>query len=112
VHLKEVLLLEGKPQNERNQQHDHSNFYGSSHGVGCPAFPANSFIIPPYLVEYPLATGAFGLVSFFFNCLKFNGYDCLSLPISEPTESARTFHGVSALPTVKADPKPDHQIPH
>jgi hypothetical protein len=71
---------------------------------------ANSVIISLYLVEYPFANGAFSRVSFSSNCLKFNEYDCLSLTISEPTESARTFHGGSAWPAIKADPKPDHQI--
>jgi hypothetical protein len=70
---------------------------------------AEQFIIPPYLVEYPIAIGPFGQVHFPFNCLKFNGYDCTSHPISEPTESARTFHGGSAWPAIKTDPKPDHQ---
>jgi hypothetical protein len=73
-------------------------------------FFANIFIISLYLVEYPIAIGPFGQVHFPFNCLKFNGYDRTSLPISEPTESARTFHGGSAWPAIKADPKPDHQI--
>jgi len=73
-------------------------------------FLSEQFIISLYLVEYPIANGAFGLVSLSFNCLKFNGYDRTSLPISEPTESARTFHGGSAWPAINADPKPDHQI--
>jgi hypothetical protein len=80
--------------------------------LACSAFRllANSFIISLYLVEYPIAIEPFGQVHFPFNCLKFNGYDRTSLPISEPTESARTFHGGSAWPAIKADPKPDHQI--
>jgi hypothetical protein len=54
---------------------------------------AEQFIISLYLVEYPSANGAFGRVSFSSNCLKFNGYDCLSLTISEPTRLATTSHG-------------------
>jgi len=61
-------------------------------------------------VEYPFAYGAFGWVPFSSNDLKFNGYNSTSLTISEPTESARTFHGVSALAAIKADRKPDHQV--
>jgi len=60
-------------------------------------------------VEYPFANGAFGLVSFSFNCLKFNGYDCFSLSISEPTESARTFPGDLAFLMIKAEPTPGPQ---
>jgi len=48
-------------------------------------------------VEYPIAIEAFGRVSISSNCLNFNGYECLSLTISEPTESARAFNGVLAL---------------
>jgi hypothetical protein len=70
----------------------------------------NSFIIPLYLVEYPIAIGPFGQVHFPSICLKLNAYNRTSHPVSEPTESARTFHGGSAWPAFKADPKPDHQI--
>jgi hypothetical protein len=71
---------------------------------------AEQFIVPLYLVEYPIAIGPSGQVHCSSNCRKFNGYDRTSLPISEPTESAGTFHGGSAWPAIKADPKPDHQI--
>ena len=61
------------------------------------SFFCRPFIVSLYLVEYPYATGAFGRVSISSNCLNFNGYECLSFTISEPTESATTFHGVLAL---------------
>jgi hypothetical protein len=67
------------------------------------------FIIPPYLVEYPIAIGPFGQVHFPFNCLKFNGYDCLSSTISEPTRWATTSHGDLAFLMIKAEPTPGHQ---
>jgi hypothetical protein len=70
------------------------------------SFSAYQFIISLYLVEYPFANGAFGRVSFSFNCLKFNGYDSLSLTISEPTRLATTSHGDLAFLMIKAEPTP------
>lgn len=63
-----------------------------------------------YLVDYPFELRSFGVVSFSPNALKFHGYRRTLLTISEPTESARIFHGVLALPAIMVDPKPGHQV--
>jgi hypothetical protein len=55
------------------------------------------FKISRYLVEYPLANGAFGRVSLASNRLKFNGGDGLSFTITGSTELATTSHGALAL---------------
>ena len=45
-------------------------------------------------------------MSFCSNCLKFNGYDCFSFTISEPTELATASHGVLALVMIEGVPRP------
>jgi hypothetical protein len=69
-------------------------------------FIFKQFVLSLYLVEYHIANGAFGRVSFSSNCLKFNGYDGLPTKISDPTESAGTFHGDLAFLMFKAEPIP------
>lgn len=54
-------------------------------------------MISSYLVEYPFEIGARRRIGLRCNCLKFNGYDRVSVTISEPTESAGAFHGALAL---------------
>jgi hypothetical protein len=48
-------------------------------------------------VEYPFANGAVVRVFFSSKWLKFNGDDCFSVTVSEPTELATASDGVLAL---------------